>query len=98
MQWSNYLYANGGQYHNKDWKATFNSPAGIKAIEDYKTDIAKHGPAGAESYCFDEASNVFGQGKAYSFVTFNILLSGFSDPKSSQVVGKADIAANPAAA
>ena len=95
MQWSNYLYANGGQYHDKDWKATFNSPAGVKAIEDFKTDIAKHGPAGAESYCFDEASNVFGQGKAYSFVTFNILLSGFNDPKSSQVVGKADIAANP---
>ena len=95
MQWSNYLYANGGQYHDKGWKATFNSPAGVKAIEDFKTDIAKHGPAGAESYCFDEASNVFSQGKAYSFVTFNILLSGFNDPKSSQVVGKADIAANP---
>ena len=38
---------------------------------------------------------MFGQGKAYSFVTFNILLSGFNDPSSSQVVGKADIAANP---
>jgi ABC-type glycerol-3-phosphate transport system substrate-binding protein len=95
MQWSNYLYANGGQYHDKNWKATFNSEAGIKAVEDYKTDIAKHGPTGAESYCFDEASNVFGQGKTYSFVTFNILLSGFNDPKSSQVVGKADIAPNP---
>ena len=95
MQWSNYLYANGGQYHDANWKATFNSAAGVKAVEDFKTDIAKHGPTGAESYCFDEASNVFGQGKAYSFVTFNILLSGFDDPKSSQVVGKADIAANP---
>jgi ABC-type glycerol-3-phosphate transport system substrate-binding protein len=38
---------------------------------------------------------VFGQGKAFSFVTFNILLSGFQDPASSQVVGKAGIAANP---
>lgn len=95
MQWSNYLYANGGQYHDANWKATFNSEAGIKAVEDFKNDIAQHGPTGSESYCFDEANSVFAQGKAYSFVTFNILLSGFDDPASSQVVGKADIAPNP---
>jgi len=95
MQWSNYLYANGGQYHDANWKATFNNEAGVKAIEDYKNDIAKHGPVGSEGFCFDESTNVFAQGKAYSFVTFNILLSGFNDPSSSQVVGKADIAANP---
>ena len=95
MQWSNYLYANGGQYHDANWKATFNSEAGLKAVEDFKNDIAQHGPTGSESYCFDEASSVFAQGKAYSFVTFNILLSGFDDPASSQVVGKADIAPNP---
>jgi ABC-type glycerol-3-phosphate transport system substrate-binding protein len=95
MQWSNYLYANGGQYHDANWKATFNSDAGVKAVEAYKNDIATHGPTGAESYCFDEAASVFGQGKAYSFVTFNVLLAGFDDPSSSQVVGKADIAPNP---
>ncbi|MFL5258996.1 MAG: ABC transporter substrate-binding protein [Hyphomicrobiales bacterium] len=95
MQWSNYLYANGGKYHDANWKATFDGDAGVKAVNDFKDDIAKHGPTGAESFCFDESSNVFGQGKAYSFVTFNILLSGFDDPKSSQVVGKAGIAPNP---
>ena len=95
MQWSNYLYANGGQYHDANWKATFNSEAGLKAVEDFKNDIAKHGPTGSESFCFDEAINVLAQGKAYSFVTFNILLSGFDDPASSQVVGKAEIAPNP---
>jgi ABC-type glycerol-3-phosphate transport system substrate-binding protein len=95
MQWSNYLYANGGQYHDANWKATFNSPAGIKAVEDFRDDIAKHGPTGAESFCFDEANSVFGQGKAFSFVTFNILLAGFDDPANSTVVGKAGIAPNP---
>jgi ABC-type glycerol-3-phosphate transport system substrate-binding protein len=95
MQWSNYLYGNGGQYHDANWKATFDGEAGVKAVEDFKADIAKHGPTGAESFCFDEASNVFGQGKAFSLVTFNILLAGFDDPKSSQVVGKAGIASNP---
>ncbi len=95
MQWSNYLYGQGGKYHDENWKATFNDEAGVKAVETYKNDIAKHGPTGAESFCFDEAANVFGQGKAYSFVTFNILLAGFDDPSASQVVGKADIAPNP---
>ncbi|MGE0118995.1 MAG: sugar ABC transporter substrate-binding protein [Dongiaceae bacterium] len=95
MQWSNYLYANGGQYHDASWKATFNGPEGIKAVEDFRNDIAKHGPVGAESFCFDEPSTIFAQGKAYSFVTFNILLAGFNDPASSSVVGKAGIAPNP---
>jgi ABC-type glycerol-3-phosphate transport system substrate-binding protein len=95
MQWSNYLYANGGQYHDANWKATFDGDAGIKAVQDFRDDIAKHGPTGAESFCFDESANVFGQGKAYSFVTFNILLAGFDDPSSSQIVGKAGIAPNP---
>jgi multiple sugar transport system substrate-binding protein len=95
MQWSNYLYANGGRYHDGNWKATFNGPEGIKAVEDFRNDIAQHGPVGAESFCFDEPSTIFGQGKAYSFVTFNILLAGFNDPASSSVVGKAGIAPNP---
>jgi ABC-type glycerol-3-phosphate transport system substrate-binding protein len=95
MQWSNYLYANGGQYHDAAWKATFNGPEGIKAVEDFRDDIAKHGPTGSESFCFDEANSVFAQGKAYSFVTFNILLAGFDDPANSTVVGKASIAPNP---
>ena len=95
MQWSNYLYANGGQYHDANWKATFNTDAGVKAVNDFKDDIAKHGPTGAESFCFDEASSVFAQGKAYSFVTFNVLFASFNDPANSQVVGKAAIAPNP---
>ena len=95
MQWSNYLYGNGGQYRDANWRATFNGPEGIKAVEDFRDDIANHGPTGAESFCFDEANSVFGQGKAFSFVTFNVLLAGFNDPANSQVVGKAGIAPNP---
>ena len=95
MQWSNYLYANGGQYHDANWKATFNGDAGIKAVNDFKDDIARHGPTGAASFCFDEANSVFAQGKAYNFVTFNILFADFDNPAKSQIVGKAGIAPNP---
>ena len=31
MEWSNYLFANGGEYHDADWHATLNNPAGIAA-------------------------------------------------------------------
>jgi multiple sugar transport system substrate-binding protein len=95
MQWANYLYAQGGQYHDADWNPMLDSPEAIKAMEYYREAVEKYSPPGSEAYCFDEASNVMAQGKAYSFVTFNILYAGFEDPASSSVVGKVGIAPNP---
>ena len=34
MEWSNYLFANGGEYHDANWKPTLNTEAGIKAKAD----------------------------------------------------------------
>ncbi|MBX6322546.1 MAG: sugar ABC transporter substrate-binding protein [Rhodospirillaceae bacterium] len=95
MQWSNYLYANGGRYVDENWHPTLNSQAGVQALIDYREHTTKYSPPGSEGFCFDEAFNVMAQGKAYSFVTFNILYSGLQDPKSSTVVGKVGIAPNP---
>ena len=66
MEWSNYLFANGGEYHDDNWHPTLNNEAGVKAVEQYSTNIAKYGPLGAASFSFDEAFNVMAQGKAYS--------------------------------
>ena len=71
MEWSNYLFANGGEYHDANWKPTLNTEAGVKALEQYATNINKYGPLGAASFCFDEAFNVMAQGKAYSYITYN---------------------------
>jgi len=95
MQWSNFLYAQGGQYYDENWQPTLNSEAGVRALDAYREAILNYSPAGSESFCFDEAFNVMAQGKAYSFVTFNILYAGFDDPESSQVVGKTAITPNP---
>jgi ABC-type glycerol-3-phosphate transport system substrate-binding protein len=95
MQWSNYLYAHGGRYVDKDWHPTLNSDAGVAALTDYREFTTKYSPPGSEGFCFDEAFNVMAQGKAYSFVTFNILYSGLQDPTASAVVGKVGIAPNP---
>jgi ABC-type glycerol-3-phosphate transport system substrate-binding protein len=91
MEWSNYLFANGAEYHDADWKPTLNTPAGVAAIEQYANNIAKFGPTGAASFSFDEAFNVFAQGKAYSYITYNFFRPKVDDASASQVVGKAEI-------
>jgi ABC-type glycerol-3-phosphate transport system substrate-binding protein len=95
MQWSNYLYALGGQYNDSNWNPTLNSAAGVAALTAYREALQKFSPPGSESYCFDEGFNVLAQGKAYSLQTFNIMFAGFEDPESSKVVGKVAITPNP---
>ena len=95
MEWSNYLYANGGEYYDANWKPQLTSPAAVQALEDYKTNIDKYGPLGAASFSFDEAFNVAAQGKAYSYLTYNMFRTAYDDPSSSQVVGKMEIMAVP---
>jgi ABC-type glycerol-3-phosphate transport system substrate-binding protein len=95
MEWSNYLFANGGEFAGSDWKSTVKGEAGKKAIEQYATNIEKFGPVGAASFGFDEAFNVFAQGKAYSYITYNFFRAAADDPAKSQVVGKVEIAAVP---
>lgn len=91
MEWSNYLFANGGQYHDANWNPTLNNEAGIKAVEQYKTAIDKYGPLGSASFSFDEAFNVMAQGKAYSYITYNFFRTAYDDPSKSAVVGKVEI-------
>lgn len=91
MEWSNYLFANGGEYHDADWKATLNNEAGVKAIEQYSTNVNKYGPVGSASFSFDEAFNVMAQGKAYSYITYNFFRAATDDPAKSAVVGKVEI-------
>ena len=91
MEWSNYLFANGGEYHDADWKPTLNTPAGVKALEQYTNSINKYGPVGSASFGFDEAFNVMAQGKAYSYITYNFFRTAYDDPSKSAVVGKVEI-------
>lgn len=91
MEWSNYLFANGGEYHDDSWKPTLNNEAGVKAIEQYATNVNKFGPVGSASFSFDEAFNVMAQGKAYSYITYNFFRAATDDPSKSAVVGKVEI-------
>ncbi|MBA3520350.1 MAG: sugar ABC transporter substrate-binding protein [Rhizobiales bacterium] len=96
MEWSNYLFANGGEYHT-NWKSTVNTEAGQRAVEQYANNIEKFGPVGAASFSFDEAFNVMAQGQAYSYITYNFFRAAIDDPTKSQVVGKVEIMPVPGA-
>lgn len=91
MEWSNYLFANGGAYHTDDWQPSLNSPAAVAAVEQYKQAIEDYGPLGAASFSFDEAFNVMAQGGAYSYITYNFFRTAYDDPAQSAVVGKVEI-------
>ena len=91
MEWSNYLFANGGEFHDANWKPTLNTEAGVKAIEQYSTNVNKFGPLGSASFSFDEAFNVMAQGKAYSYITYNFFRAGIDDASKSAVAGKVEI-------
>ena len=95
MEWSNYLFANGGAYYDANWKPTLNTPEGIKAVEDYKAGVSKYGPVGSASFSFDEAFNVMAQGQAYSYITYNFFRPAYDDPSKSAVVGKVELMAVP---
>ncbi|MCC2663987.1 MAG: extracellular solute-binding protein [Geminicoccaceae bacterium] len=96
MEWSNYLYANDGQYYEDgSWQPMLDTAEAAQALADYRTILNSYGPPGAASFGFDEAFNVAAQGKAFSYITYNMFRTAYDDPSQSAVVGKMEIAAVP---
>lgn len=91
MEWSNYLFSNGGSYYDKNWVATINSPEAIEATELYIRNVKNGAPAGALSYNLDDAYRVMSQGKAFSMISYHWMLPQLNDPNASQVAGKVAI-------
>ena len=91
MEWSNYLFARGGDFHDDNWNGLLTSNNALEALKDYVSMVNNYGPLGAESFCFDEAFNVAAQGNAYSYLTYNFFLNSYNDPEQSAVVGKMEL-------
>lgn len=88
MEWSNYLFSNGGAYYDKNWKSTVNSRQAIEATKLYIRNVKNGAPQGALSYNLDDAYRVMSQGKAFSMISYNWMLPQLNDPSMSQVAGK----------
>ncbi|MGF1627388.1 MAG: ABC transporter substrate-binding protein [Alphaproteobacteria bacterium] len=95
MEWSNYLFANGGQFFDENWNPTLTTPEAVQALNDYIAMINDYGPVGAASFGFDEAFNVAAQGQAYSYLTYNMFRTAYDDPEISAVVGMMELAPVP---
>lgn len=95
MQWSNFLYGNGGRYYDENWNPLLNTPEAIAGLTDFADATLKYSPPGSEGFCFDEAVNVMTQGKAYSIITFNNLYATINNPETSAAGGKVGITAVP---
>ena len=91
MEITNYLFALGGDYYDRNtWKATFDSPEGKNALLIYKDLLEHASQPGASGANFDDAFNVFGQGKAVFAITYNFLMSWLLDKNNSVVYDKVD--------
>ncbi|MDB5056056.1 MAG: extracellular solute-binding protein family 1 [Bacilli bacterium] len=95
VEWLNYLYSSGGDFYDKAGKPTINNENGQKALKMYIDNMTNAAPKGSAGFGFDEAFNVFAQGNAASFITYNWMLPKLGNASESKVAGKVDIAKVP---
>lgn len=94
MEWSNYLFALGGEYFDSNWHSVINSPIAIKATELY-IENTKYAQKGVLAANIDDVNRVMIQGKAFSTINFPWQMPTFGNEKESKVAGLVEIATIP---
>ena len=94
MEWSNYLYRQWRPVlRRRNWKRDAQQPeAGARRSRNTRTNIEQVRPARRRELQLRRGVQRAGQGKAYSYITYNFFRAAFDDPSQSQVVGKVEIA------
>lgn len=92
--WLMHLTPNGGEVFDKNWRAAFNNPAGVRAAEILK-EIVDTGPAGIPSYGFGEMQNAFLQGQAAFYLDSVSVFGPAQDPTKSKITGRIGYALHP---
>ena len=90
------LVAEGGQMFDKQWKPTFNSAAGERALN-FFVDLYKAGavPKGVPNYLWDDLGQGFASGNIALDLDWGGWSGFFNDPKNSKVAGHVGIARAP---
>ena len=70
MEFSNYLFANGGQYLSADGNVALDSPEATEALKLYVDNIQNGGQKGALAANLDDARKLMCDGQAWSMVTY----------------------------
>lgn len=82
------LIANGGALFDEDWNPTFNSAAGVEAVNFFK-DLyeAQAVPAGSLNYLWDDTGLGFASGTVALNLDWAGWASFFNDPENSKIAG-----------
>ena len=88
MEWLNYFFSTGADFFDADGNVAINSPEAVRSLELYVDNMTHAAPAGAPGFGFDEAFNVFAQGNAATYTTYNWMLQKLDNPAESSVPGK----------
>lgn len=99
MEFSNYLFAAGGDYVDRNWRVTLNSPQGERALALYVRNIREGAQKGALNANLDDTFRVMCQGGAFSMITYWWMLPQLDNPKQCpKVAGKVALAPMPGGA
>lgn len=90
------LVANGGQLFNEDFEPTFNSDAGVEALQ-FFVDLYEAGavPAGVPNYLWDDTGLGFASGSVALDLDWAGWAAFFNDPENSAVAGNIGVTRAP---
>ncbi len=96
MEFSNFLFAAGGDYFDKDRKVVLNSDAGKQALTLYTDMISNAAQTGALSATLDDTLRLMCAGESFSMVTYWWMLPQLDNAESCpNVAGKVAISVMP---
>lgn len=95
VEWANYLFSCGGNFYDDAGNIIINSQEAVKALDLYIDNMQNAAPDGAKSFGFDEAFNVFAQGNAFSYTTYNWMIPKLNNSDESSVSGLVEIVPMP---
>ncbi|NTI52717.1 sugar ABC transporter substrate-binding protein [Agrobacterium rhizogenes] len=95
QDWMQYNNQMGGSILDNDGKPALNSPENVKSLTVYKQLFVETAPPGAIEYDWGGREESFRQGAAAMMQTWSVGAPGYSDPASSNVVGKVGITTAP---
>ena len=85
----------GGQWFNKTWHATIDTPEWLKAVTYYSDILKQDGPPGATSNGFNENLALFASGHCGMWIDATVASGMLYDKKQSQVADKVGFAPMP---
>jgi multiple sugar transport system substrate-binding protein len=96
MEFSNYLFANGGRYLGNNRRVVLDSPKGVEALKMYVDNIKNGAQKGALSATLDDTFRLMCDGGAWSMVTYWWMLPQVDNKASCpKAAGKVAIAVMP---